>query len=444
MKRVLAAICSLVLLTSCDFIAADTESLLHPPAINRRQAAIGTALEEALGTASIVYKYPQRGDFRTPFVFYDMDGDDIDEAFVFYSYQNDTANTRTMVLRDDGNGVWRVAYDINTNRDQVDFVQFANLLSPDSACMIVGWQSTSGQSGRSSALSVYSLAGESFFAEISQQRYLDYLVRDFDGDGLDEIVTIELDSDRVLRLSQLRAVDSRIAVSSSLQLSAEADTFLQMLPGKLWDGASAIFIDEIRTDTSVATEVVRVRAEGISILVGGERPADPAQELLRWESYTDTWRDEELLCLDVRGTGDIEVPYPVSLPGNHYQGQESPLKLTGLLKLTATGFITASSAVINEREGYLMRYPEQWLDRVTVLSDEDSGEWRFYEVDAGTGEPVTELLRIRTSTDPTPPGGYFPLDERGQQYYSGYLPITAEETPGITEPQLKMLFQVLP
>lgn len=447
MKKLAAALCCLLFLPSCGFIASDTESLLHPPALNREQAAINAALEDALGAAEIVYKYPQRGDFRTPFVFYDMDGNGQQEAIVFYSYQNDPSNTRTMILQRDGSGSWSPFNDFTTaGRDQVDFVQFARLLSEDSACMIIGWKNTAGQSGRSpdSALSIHSLQDGVFATEIPSQRYLDYIIRDFDGDGLEEIATVELDDERFLRLSLLRAVGRRIAIHSSLQLSSEAETFMQLLPGTLWDGGAALYVDEIRVDTSAATEVVRVRKDGMSILVGGERPGDPEQMLPRWESYTDTWRDELVLCMDIEGDDRVEVPHPVSLPGNLYEGEEYPLKLTEMMQLTASGFITITSAVVNEGEGYLVRYPEEWLDRVSIIRDDESAEWRFYDIDPVTGESVTELLRIRADSSPEISGSYIDLGSRGTRYFSGYIPLTAEESPGITEAELLRMFQVLP
>lgn len=447
MRKLAAALCALLLLPSCGFIASDTESLLHPPALTRQQAAINTALADAFsGLGEVVYKYPQRGEFRTPFVFYDMDGDGREEAIVFYSYQNDLSNTRTMILHEASDGTWVRSHDISTGSDQVNFVQFSGLISQDSSCMIVGWQNTAGQSGRSqdSTLSVYSLAEGAFTIEISAQHYREYLVRDFDGDGLEEIVTLELDDSLIFRLSLLRKVGRHIAVSSSLPLCPEADTFLQMLPGKLWDGGGAIYIDEIRNDTSVATEVVRVRGDGMTILVGGERPETPEQELLRWDSYTDTWRDEPVLSMDIRGDGNVEVPYPVSLPGNLYEGQDNPLKLTGMLQLTAMGFVNRSSAIINLQEGYLVRYPDKWQGRVSVVLDDDSLEWRFYDIDPVTEEPVTELLRIRSDSSAERPGSYIELGERAQRYFSGYIPLTAEEVPGITESELRTMFQVLP
>lgn len=444
--RLLAGFLCMVLLSSCNFVVMDTEGLLTPPTLNQKQHDVYTALKSTLNsTTEITFKYPQRGEYLSPFIFFDMDGDGRDEAIVFYSYNSDLSNTRTKILRQDAAGGWAPLQDISmSGSDTVDFVQFAKLLSADSYCMLIGWQSTMGQTSRvaDSVLGVYSLAGDSFTTEVDQQPYISYTIQDFDGNGLEEIVTVEREQTLTLRISLLRPVDNHIDVVASLPLNDEADLLLQMVTGRLWDGSSAVYIDEVRIDGPTATEVIRVTSRGLEILAGGIPPLaeepDPA-----WENYLYTYRDDQSLrCRDLDGDGIIEVPTdPIALPGDLEIGREDPLRLNQLMHMTAQGFSIRRSAVINEAEKYLVFFPDQWVGQVAVARDDDIDEWRFCLVDDEAGEQGAVLLRIRaTAATQTAGPEEILLHTAGSRSYIGYIPRTTGDAPGITEAQLREMF----
>ena len=118
------------------------EDLLRPPRLNERQ----TQVEEALGThvnlASIRYHYPREGEYRSPFVFSDLDGDGLQEAVVFYTVEGGDGRIRMMVLREEGNGSWALIDDKSGFGDQVHIVRFSSLLSAESECLLVGWENS--------------------------------------------------------------------------------------------------------------------------------------------------------------------------------------------------------------------------------------------------------------------------------------------------------------
>lgn len=452
-SKILSALACLLLLTSCNNnLLLDPEQLLRAPTLNKQQTEVYAALEATLDISDIVRRPPQRGEYRSSFVFYDMTGDGRDEAIVFFSYQSDLSTIRTTILQQEEDGTWEAVEDFPMASGQVDFVQFAHMLSEQSACMIVGWQGAGAQSGQGSGsfLGVYSFTGDDGFrTEVSRQKYVNYTVQDFDGDGLEEIVTLEQEEQsQALRVSLLRSVGRHIDVISSIPLCQEADYPLHMVTGALWDGRGAVYVDEIRFDNRVATEIIAVEQEELVILAGGNTASSGEAEIPAWENYLATFRDKQVVSRDYDGDGVVEIPSPAALPGNLYEGEANPLMLTRLMHLTPEGFAFVQNAVINETERYLVYLPERWLGWVSVMRNEDDSEWRFYllDPDPEVSDPSIELLRViayNEGGNTTPPSGSVQLESRGIRRYAGYIPLTTSDTPSITEDELKKMFFLL-
>lgn len=146
----------------------------------------------------------------------------------------------------------------------------------------------------------------------------------------------------------------------------------------------------------------------------------------------------------------MEVPIPKSLPGNLNEGDEQTLWLTQLMHLTPTRFTVPQHAVVNTAEGYMVYFPDTWVDWVAVLRDDEAATWQFFLMDPETGEAVTELLRIQATTGSGEASGtagnYIDLGHRGSRYFTGYIPRTpasAENMLAITEAELQELFQII-
>lgn len=438
--RLLALALCLCFLCGCAPISMNTDDLLEPPRLNQRQTKVEEALGATLGATqnlnSILYRYPQSGDFRSPFVFYDLDKDGLQEAIVFYAFRADTESVRAKILKEREDGSWQVLNDLSgMGEDQVDFIQFSHVLSWESECMLIGWQNT--RTGQST-LEVFSFDGGVLRTE-AQMSYTLHCVDDFFGDGLSEIALVRQDSTEFYQTVLLgRSVDGRLTTLGEAQLSPEINTVLQVRRGRLWSSAYAIYVDERRTDTYVATEIVQVTRMGLKSLVGEDN----------FEWYGRTFRSEEALSVDLRDDGLVEIPTHADLPGYVAESGMTPPLLTEYIRLTVSGgFEVAYSAVVNNDAGYLVLFPDRWRDNVTVIRRPESSEWQFYKIDPATNLPSTELLRIwvytvgdyrdRFTYD------YHLLAEKGRFQYYAYLPKTGSEPLAVTESELSMLFLLL-
>lgn len=447
LSKILAMAAGLMLLCSCSAVSlSGAESLLVAPKLNKRQTEISQALEATLSLRSIVYKYPQSGEYRSPFIFFDFDGDSRDEAIVFYSLASDTAgDVRAKILTQNDAGEWSQFYDITSRNSEVEFVQFEKLLDRQSYCMIIGWR---GRSRQSSALEIYSMRDGVFKTEANAS-YLNYSIGDYDRDGLAEVVVIGREGSRgSFSASLLRGRGGHVETVQTLALCSEIEAVLT-LTGGAWEDGGAIYIDEMLTGgaTTIATEIIRVSSDNLTLLCGGEAVSREEPENPARSNYELTFRDDDFYCMDFNGDGIVEVPNPVPLPASSDISDDELPKLVQLRRLTADGFDIADSAVINRASGYLVYFPERWQDRVTVELSNESSEWRFRKWNPDTLEPAEELLRIRVLSTKDYLDNfedYIDLATKGTISYTAYIPKIPGESLAVTEDEVRQIFKLLP
>lgn len=398
------------------------------------------ALQATVSPSDILYQYPQRGDYRSPFVFFDMDNDGLQEAIVFYTHRLEDEMVRAKVLRETKDGLFEQVRDITGSGDQVDFIQFSHLLDRDAYSLLIGWHNTRKDT---STLGVYTYQGGDWTRE-AQMSYESLNVDNYFGDGLNEILLIRQDSSNYYQLTLLgRTVDGRLSVLGELPLSPDMTSVLQMCRGRLEDGY-AVYIDQRRADTYTATEVVSVSRNGLQSLVGE----------VNFELYSETFREEEVLSVDLQEDGNVEIPTHSELPGYLSEDELEPPPLTNYIRLDTSAdqsgysFQRVYSAAVNEEAGYLVFFPERWVGNVTIRRRPESNEWRFYKVDPVTDFATTELLRIgvystRDYQDQFT-RNYIDLVQRGMFQYKAYIPATTGEPLAITQRELEtQLFLLL-
>ena len=102
------ALAAALLLSGCSAVTgSDVESLLRAPQASGETSAVQKALNSALGVTATL-KYPASGDFLSPFLFGDWDGDGQDEAAVLYTLDASAGNVYLAVLEPTEENGWRV------------------------------------------------------------------------------------------------------------------------------------------------------------------------------------------------------------------------------------------------------------------------------------------------------------------------------------------------
>jgi hypothetical protein len=436
-RKLVAALLLCVLLSSCaGVLPGGMEDLLVAPTLNAQQAEVSLALEATINLADIVYRYPtQDSAYRTPIVFYDLDGNGVEEAVVFYSLTVRPAEIRFKVLRRDEQGKWYVFHDYPGQGDQIESVQFSYLTDKTRPSMIMGWLDSSRQSRQ---LEIYAMRGDDLERE-SQMGYFAYSVVNYPGDLSRLLVAAQESRGDPLQLQLLGNRDGLLLERDSVWLHEEVVSILQMKQGLLWDGTTAIYLDEIMDVDTVATEIIRFDKDSLELVAGGSGGEDSLEMAL----YMDTYRPTRLLSVDIDSDGILEVPDETTLPGIEESDEYTPIRMTEYYKLGEQGFTLARNAVVNQTAGYLVFLPDRWLENVTVVDNAAGDQRSFHMLDPKTLLPSTELLRVtvRSSRDyADAPRGYFLLEERGAMRYYGYLPSPSDNPLALTEEELRSIF----
>ena len=128
-----AALC----LAGCSVLpGGETESLLRAPRLSGETSAVQKALNSYLdGVATL--KYPASGDFLSPFLFGDWDGDGTQEAAVLYTAEAGGANVWMAILEPTDSGGWRVSQTTEGLSGEVETVSYAHLRDAESLQLLV-------------------------------------------------------------------------------------------------------------------------------------------------------------------------------------------------------------------------------------------------------------------------------------------------------------------
>ena len=181
---VLAAV-SLVVLPGCTVLedkTAGVEELLRAPQLPGQYSQVQKALNSYLGESAQL-KYPATGDFCSPFLFGDWNGDGVQDATVLYTTPAKGQNVHLAILEQNAQEGWKVTQEVEGLSSSVDSIFSAGLQGGTGSQLIVGYGSTQGDK----YLAVYSYDDQTLDV-VYQQAYSQYLVQDITGNHFQDIV----------------------------------------------------------------------------------------------------------------------------------------------------------------------------------------------------------------------------------------------------------------
>ena len=95
-----------MLISGCSYTNTDIQELMMPPRLTGDEAKIQNAISESANNKSHTFKYPQRGDYRSAIIMYDIDGDGMNEAIAFYQMDFTEVNDINIVIIDQKDDQW--------------------------------------------------------------------------------------------------------------------------------------------------------------------------------------------------------------------------------------------------------------------------------------------------------------------------------------------------
>jgi len=425
LKLIILALFCCVFMTSCSPLQANVEELISPPLLSEKQYGVDLAMKDLVGE-NFKLKYPGSGNYRSPYIFFDIDGDNEDEAIVLYSL-SDSSSTWITVL-DSVDGRWVSGNSIANIGKNVEFVQFEQILGNKGKCLIVG---SSMESSDDKYVAVYTFnepALELVFAESYSQIAID----DLNSDSLCEILLISSSN-----ASLIGELDGTVDIISEVTLNRFVSSYLTPLYSAFPDGSTGVVVDGYITSSMLCTTVIQVKDDELYL------PFSDNVNL-----FTTTYRSQEVFSADINGDGIIEIPIQYMAPGHDRLDKDNVLYLTDYSVLDGDSFRLARKALVNSTDGYRFLFPESWdysLGEVTAMRQSETGQITFFLYNGNVYDSSLEILRLRTYyiadyKDKLELQNFFLLAQRGMFEYYGLIPPAPPEGFHIDKDELLECF----
>ncbi|MCD7847922.1 MAG: hypothetical protein LUG49_07870 [Oscillospiraceae bacterium] len=424
MKRILLIVLSCLLLTGCEAFTFSVDELLVAPSISDDQAALKQALYDNVGQ-SVTLAYPQSGDYRSAFVIEDLDGDDNDEALVFYTASSATAsgtgeNVRVAVFDKDSGG-WHAMYEIAGGGSSVDTVIVLNY--GDVTDIVIGYGTSVHDE---SVVSIYRYEN-GVLRSTYDGWYTTMISADIDLCGTDEIVLFKKSGTSV-SVGVIKSSDGLSYVTAERTLTSSVSEITDYVCGILYGETGALFIDITDEDGYLLTEVVYLTGDTLTCLSSMD------SELL-WT----TERTGGYLSMDYDGDGVVEIPTLGLFSG--YSGGSGAEYMVNWLSYSEEEltFVTESSTYYSLSDTFVFKLPSRWTNFVSVIHDSDTGEITFVEYDrtADSLSDMTKLLSIISvssrNADAYLDDGYTLIKETGSMSYL-YKKLADDDEPLLLTP----------
>lgn len=447
MKKIIAILLITVVcltLSGCDFNIASVDSLMRPPKLSGDSSLLQEAFENSVNySESVIMKTPMSGDNRSSYLFYDLDNDETQEAFVFYSDPavEDVAYVSAF-KKIDGN--WSCVSNIKGRGEDVYEVSFADINGDGIKEIVISWNSTSQVelanfsdfgSSRNRTMTIYSYNGSSYTL-IKTEVFTKAFIDDLNGDNADELFVLNIDLSnqtkntvgRIISFNSAYKVvnEEEFTITGMLEiLNVVTDNYISND-----EVHTRLYIDGLISETGVLTEVIDITHSDFAIKL-------PLYESNVSEAPL-TLRDVRTNSRDIDNDGIVEIPTLETLVSGTSISSASadamPLNLTVWSELKDGLIVADFKCLLNSTYGYMFVFPEDSVGKVTVVYNTDTTTLTFYTLDEN-GTIGGELFSIRAFSKlnwDENDFGYTKLDENGAYVY-GYMMLNTENTESIIE-----------
>ncbi len=419
--------------SGCSF-AGSVDLLLSPPKLSEEQNAVYGALIRSAGR-DVTLRYPRYGDYRSAFVFADIDGDEFDEALVFYEKAGESegaGNVRINII-DMKDGEWQSVYDHAGVGTGIDRIIFADIGNSEKMSVIIGYTLLSGEKNAV----VYSYDDGRLFSDYSDN-YSTMFVLDMDRDGLDNLVLIRPGNQlkkASMSLVSRSSEDGSVSETGSIALDESAADFVNVISGYVGTETPAIFIDGL-SGGQLTTEI-------IYSMNGNLR-----NPLYLGESgmIENTRRQAGYLSTDIDLDGIVEIPTLTPFPG-YAQGSRDSLYRTDWNVFDNYSIVKKYSSYYSIADGYCFIFPSRWEGVVTAKKDSATGDIVFYRFQTDITNSNIELMRIAVAgdyeTEAFVENGYTLLKSNNHTNYFVKLPDIEYEPLVLTSTEINNNFYII-
>lgn len=381
--KAFAALMAALTLSACS-TGFSVDNLLMPPKLDEQQNEIYQALISSTGSG-ISLKYPKSGDYRSAFVVRNIDGEEGDEAMVFYasdSVQTGESGLRMKVL-DQYDGKWQAVYDIACMGSEVESLSFTSIGEGENIDIVVRY-SMLNQTEKAFSVLSYS---DGIVNELYNSFYSSLEVMDLNVDGYNELITIV--PDKVTGIStayMFGRSGGKLKRLSQAELAGAHADILRVTTGTLDSGISALYVDYSRGQGQYGTDV---------IYCSGNMLVSPDSGVISRFSNDYT---ADLYCTDIDGDGFMEIPSMTPLPGYETLAKSEQLCAVQWYNIRFHSIMQEHYGYYSSKYSFALMFPNRWYGIVTAVPNLLNNEIIFIGYDADKGLVVdesTELMRIK-------------------------------------------------
>lgn len=406
------------------------ESLMRPPKLSGENRLLQQAFEKTVSDSDgIVMKNPLSGNYTSSYLFFDMNNDNIDEAFVFYSDLSEDNLACVSIFKME-NDDWSFISKIKGLNEDFYEINFADingdrnyeiLLSFKATEQIESVNSTKFTTFGNHILSVYSFDNVSTML-LKTELYSDLYISDFNNDNCDDFFFVDISlsgqekntTGRILSFNEDYSVaqEQRFSLTGMLEIYNIATDLYKENNNEF----TRIFIDGAISERGIITEIVSINHKDFSLSL-------PLYEQ-NHSTQPSTLRDSKIFSLDFDMDGLIEIPtleaFPYAERISKGSNERTPLNLTVWNEFNSSGLSPDKKCVLNSSFDYLLIVDESWINTITAVYDYNNSTLTFYYINED-GTLHDEIFSLRAFSVPEwseDTFGYTKLKENTSHIYA--------------------------
>lgn len=425
-----------MLMSGCNYKMLTPDQLMRPPRYYGENAELQAAFTEAAPNA--VLKAPYEGEYHSAFIRQDLDGDNTEEALIFYVNNLDRNICRMMLFRQDQNS-WVHCATVRGEGSDVVSVSIEDMDADGVQEIIVGW-GISGSSDRILSVYRYTPGGTGDLRSMASESYRMMTCLDLDMDNQKELFVVSTISASVqsgtgaeaapvrFRARLLKIQDAvqpdgiqapSVTAVSELMLPSAASDCTQITVQPALDGNPvAVLLDCTFRESGMFTDVI-TWTDGRLARIATSNTENP---------FRYTYRTSSITCQDINNDGYIEIPAQIALDGGvntsaatvnsqtattnsaEENTVDEQVYLTVWNKLSGGKLVTVRNSIINFNDSYMFFLKEDWTsgnfptmtNNVTVRTNIETRTYSFYDYDYSTkvrGALIFEIVVHPAGTD---------------------------------------------
>lgn len=407
-------------LSSCSFKFASFEELIRPPKLTGKYQVLQDSFEKCVGK-DFTLLTPDNGEYQSAFVTFDFDSDKSEEALVFYT-TNDQPDISKFYYFEYKNDEWIPVKSFDGLGNTIDRVLIADINLDGFFEIFIGWNLFSSKTNK--AFVTYSAVNGDVY-DIASYPYTYFDIIDVNGDGIEDVLTLTLDSsvpDRLAayaRVYNLNADKKSISILGETTLDGNVSAYTSVRMETVED-INLIYIEANKGQTESITELIYWDDRTNSLV-------SPLFDVAS-QSTVATWRNIKLSAFDINNDKYLEIPTSIEMPGSAVMFSDNknstmvsvddliqyPVYFTKWVNFNNNKLKPVQYSIINDTHGYMLNIKSSWVGRITVSGID--GQWDYYRWDTSRNSIGDLLFSIYA---------YDKNDADQKKQFSGYSELTS-------------------